>query len=104
VTFLDVLKGWHCDWMWKGLKVIGSNSWMYNAIKEGSLIEVTDVSSIRELYQNVSAAAVLLECHMGRGQLVLSLTEHSLAVLGLLALHLLLLSFNMVHSNLSGKM
>jgi hypothetical protein len=121
-NFMEVLKEWGCTWLWKDMKMtnsIGSGveinaadggEWIYQAIEEGTLVGVTDGSYIRELYPHLSSAAVILECSKGRGRLVLSFAEKCLKanayrgeLLGLMALHLLLLSFNKTRPNLRGS-
>ena len=71
---------------------------------------VTDGSYIRELYPNLCFAAFVLECAKGQGQMIGSFSE-SLTVanayrgelLGLMAIHLILLSINKMNRKLSGK-
>ena len=108
-SFLEVLAGWNCSWMWRKMKITGGTAWMYDAIADKSLIGVTDGSFIQDFCPTICSAAVVLECTKGRGRLVLSFAEQSPTasafhgeLLGLLALHLLLLSFNKVRPQLTG--
>jgi hypothetical protein len=73
-------------------------------------VAVTDGSYIRELYPNLCLAAFVLECAKGQGWMIGSVSE-SLTVanayrgelLGLMAIHLILLSINKMNCELSGK-
>jgi hypothetical protein len=72
-------------------------------------VAVTDGSYIRKLYPNLCSAAFVLECAKGQRQMIGSFSE-SLTVanayrgelLGLMAIHLILLSINKINCNLSG--
>ncbi len=71
---------------------------------------VTDRSYIREIYPNLCSAAFVMECSKGRGRIVGSISEvlsvanaYRGELLGLLAIHLILLSVNKQHMNLSGN-
>ena len=74
---------------------------MEEAIRDNSLIAVTDGSYIKELFPNVNLAAFVLVCSKGRGRLIGTFPEQTMAacayrgeLLGLLAIHLLLLSIS----------
>jgi hypothetical protein len=120
--FLDVLKDWGCTWMWKDLKITSSigtglhstltdgGAWLYEAVEDNTLVGVTDGSYIREICPHLCSAAVILECTKGRGRLVLSFPEQCLQanayrgeLLGLMALHLLLLAINKTKPLLEGS-
>ncbi len=71
---------------------------------------VTGGSYIKEHYPKLRAAAFMLECTKGRGRLVGAFAEASAVanaypreLLGLMAVHLLLLAVNTVSPNLSGS-
>ncbi len=109
-TFIDVLKGWGHTWLWDKLKVTGGTSWIANAIAKGTLVAVADGSYIREQHPDLCAAAFILECTWHRGMLVGSFPETSKAanayqgeLLGLMAIHLLLLAVNTVSPGLAGQ-
>ncbi len=97
--------------MWDNLSILGGVDWLQDAIKEGTLVAVTDGLYIRELYPNLCSAVFVLECAKGQGQMIGSFSE-SLTVatayrgelLGLLVIHLILLSINKINCNLSGGM
>ncbi len=89
---------------------VGGTEWIAQAITAGSLVAVTDESYIRQLYPHLCLAAFVLECSYGRGQLVGLFKEASKAangyrgeLLGLMAIHLILVSINRVHKSLSGS-
>ena len=109
-NLFDVLKEWGSTWMWRSLRLVGNDDWMYDAIAEGTLIAVTDGSYIRELFPNVCSCAFVLECTQGRGRILGSFPEASRAanayrgeLLGLMAIHLILLAIHRVRPNLPGS-
>jgi hypothetical protein len=121
-TFLDVLDDWGCTWLWEKLRVSGAKGtglnltsatgfdWIFQAIEDESLVGVTDGSYFKQFYPHLCSAAVVLECSKGRGRLILSFADHCLQanayrgeLMGLMALHLLLLSFNKVKLSLGGS-
>jgi hypothetical protein len=84
--------------------------WLDHAIVEGTLVAVTDGSYIRELYPNLCSTAFILDCSAGRGRVYGSFSETLLAanayrgeLLGLMAIHLILLSVNKLHPELTGS-
>jgi hypothetical protein len=109
-TFLDVLDKWGHSWMWKSLRLEGDDGWLLDAIHDGTLVAVADGSYIRELHPELCSAAFILECSAGRGRIVGSFPELSPdanayrgELLGLLALHLILLAVNQLQPNLTGR-
>jgi len=109
-TFFDVLVEWGCTWMWENLQSVGEDDWMEAAIADGSLLAVTDGSYIKELYPDLCSAAYIIECTKGRGRIVGSFAERTDTanayrgeLLGLMAVHLLLLSVNRVNPTLTGE-
>ena len=109
-TILDILREWGCTWMWRSLRLIGDDHWLEEAIEAGTCLAVTDGSYIKEFYPNVCSAAFILECREGRGRIIGSFPEKTVAacayrgeMLGLMAIHLLLLAANKVWPNLSGR-
>jgi hypothetical protein len=109
-TFLEVLHSWGNTWLWANLSISGGADWIQDAVSEGTLVAVTDGSYIRELCPNLCSAAFVLECTKGQGRMIGSFSE-SLTVanayrgelLGLMAIHLILLSINKMNCELSGK-
>jgi hypothetical protein len=92
------------------MSVEGETDWTTQAITEGPLVAVTDGSYIRQIYPNLCPAAFVLECAHGQGQLIGSFKEASKAanayrgeLLGLMAIHLILVSMNLVHKSFSGN-
>jgi hypothetical protein len=121
-SFLEVFQEWGCTWLWKEMQMTGSTGkgvnmqsvdggqWMIDAIEDNSLVCVTDGSYIREMCPHLCSAAVIIECTKGRGRLVLSFTEQSRQanayrgeLLGLMAVHLILLAVNKVQPSLEGS-
>jgi hypothetical protein len=110
-TFVDVLKSWGNTWLWEHMTVHGGFEWLEHAILEGSLVAVADGSYIRELYPHLCSAAFMLECSSGRGRVYGSFLELLLVanayrgeLLGLMAIHLILLSVNTISPQLSGSL
>jgi len=73
-------------------------------------LAVADGSFIREEYADVCSAAFIIECTSGRGRIIGSFPEQSTAacayrgeLLGLMAIHLLLLAANRLSPGLSGS-
>ncbi len=109
-SFLAILHEWGCTWQWEYMRVEGGTEWILEAIQDGSLIAVTDGSFIRQLHPNLFSAAFVLECMKRRGKIIRSFSESTLAanvyrgeLLGLMAIHLLLVSVNRVHNTLVGS-
>jgi hypothetical protein len=87
--------------------VTGGVTWISESITQGSLVVVMDGSYIWELFPNLCLAAFVLECNAGRiGSYSESLhvaNAYRGKLLGLMAIHLILLSLNEIHRNLSGS-
>ena len=108
--FLDVLQGWGHTWLWNKMKVLGGTDWLSQAIARGTLIVVTDGSYIREHYLELCSAAFILKCAQGGGRVTGAFPEASIdanafqgELLGLMAVHLLLLAVNTVSPGLTGQ-
>jgi hypothetical protein len=108
-TIFDVLKLWGNSWLWDSMNVSGGTDWIHLSINKGTLVAVTDGSYMRELYPHLCSAAFVLECGKGRGRITGSFSEGSAVanayrgeLLGLMAIHLLLLSVNKIHPQLKG--
>jgi hypothetical protein len=109
-TFVDVLELWGNTWLWEHMTVRGGVEWLKHTILEGLLVAVTDGSYIRELFPNLCSAAFVLECSKGHGR-VYGLFSEALLVantyrgemLGLMAIHLILLSVNTISLQLLGS-
>jgi hypothetical protein len=76
---------------------------------EGTCIAVTDGSYMKDLYPHTHSAAVVLECTKGRGRVWCSFPEASQVacsycgeLIGLMAIHLILLAINKVNPGLKG--
>ena len=108
--FLEVLRGWGHTWIWDNLKVTGGTDWIAQAINDNSLLAVNDGSYIKEHHPELCSAAFIFECTKGRGRLVGAFAEASVAanvyrgeLLGLMAVHLLLLAVAKMSPDLRGK-
>ncbi len=108
-TYIEVLESWGNTWLWDDLTVSGGINWIGQAIANRTLVAVTDGSYIRELYPNLCSAAFVLECSTGLGRVYGLFSERLLVanayqgeLLGLMAVHLILLSVNKIHPRLSG--
>jgi hypothetical protein len=109
-TFVEVLQEWGCSWLWEHMTIKGGTEWIAHAITARSLVAVTDGSYTRQVYPHLCSAAFVLECSHGRGRLI-GLFKEALKVanayrgelLGLMAIHLILVSVNRVNKSLSGS-
>jgi hypothetical protein len=88
-------------WMWDNPKITGDIGWIAEAIVDKTLIAITDGSYIREFYPHLNSVAFVLECTKGRGRPMGFFTEHTKdacsyrgELLGLMAIHLILLAVN----------
>jgi len=97
-------------WLWEHMTVHRGVKWLEHAIAEGMLVVVTDGSYIRELYPNHCSRAFVMECSSGRGGVCGSFLKTLLVanpyqgeLLGLMAIHLILLSINKICPQLSGS-
>ena len=105
-----MLNEWGNTWIWESLQWFGEDDWLLEAIREGTCLAVTDGSYMKELYGDVCSCSFVLECSTGRGRVLGSFPEQSLRacayrgeLLGLMALHLILLAANKVYRTLQGK-
>jgi hypothetical protein len=101
--------------MWEGLKLSGegeddTGAWLSNAIRNNSLVADTDGPYTKELYPNMNSCAFIFECSGGGGRMTSAFSEQKIVacsyqgkLLGLLAIHMMLLSVNMVNPNLLGS-
>ncbi len=109
-SFLDILSEWGCTWMWEHLSLEGGSDWLPAAIQDNSLVAVADASYIRQMYPDLCATAFVLECKKGQGRIIGSFSEESIAanayrgeLLGIMAVHLILVSVNRLNSLLAGS-
>jgi hypothetical protein len=81
LTFRQVLSKWGHIWMWESLNLSGDgedkdSAWLMEAIKENTLVAVTDGSYMKELYPDMNSCAFILECkrllRANHGSLLLS--------------------------------
>jgi hypothetical protein len=111
LDFWEVLRKWQQTWMWDNLQWVGNDDWLAIAIAEETCIVVTDHGSyMRDLYSTINLAVVVLECTKGRGRIWCLFLEASHAacsyqgeLIGLMAIHLILLAINKVNPGLTGS-
>ncbi len=108
--FLDILREWGNTWLWDYLTLHGGSDWLVTEISDGTLLAITDGSYIWEQYPNLCSVAFILDCSQGRGRLIKSFSEASAAanaycweLLGLMAIHLLLLTVHTCHPDIEGS-
>ena len=101
---------WGNTWMWEGIRVLGDGKWLEEAIRDNSLIVVTDGSYMKDLLPNMNSCAFILECGNGRGRATGAFPEQTTTacsyrgeLIGLLAIHLIILSFNKTAPDLTGS-
>ena len=109
-SFWEIVQSWGQTWLWDNIQISGNCSWLADAIEDNSLIAVTDGSYMKENYPNLNSAAFVFECSKGRGRLMGSFTEFTPdagsyrgELLGLMAIHLILLAVNDYHKGISGS-
>ncbi len=91
------------------MKVVGGTNWLSWAIAGGTLVAVTDGSYIWEPYPDLCSAAFILKCKHYGGHVVGAFLEALIdakafqgELLGLMAVHLLLLAVNTVSPGITG--
>jgi hypothetical protein len=109
-TFLEVLHSWGNTWLWEHLLTSGGFNRLHKAVMYGTLVAVMDGSYLLKLYPNLCSVAFALECENCRGHLIGFFIEALLVasacrgeLLGLMAIHLILLSINKLHRDLCGS-
>ena len=66
-SFLEVLQSWGNTWLWDNILIVGEFNWLHKAIRDGTLVVVTDGSNIRKLYPNLCSVVFVVECAKGQG-------------------------------------
>jgi hypothetical protein len=109
-TFWDVLISWGHTWMWDNMQIVGDTTWINDAIRANTGIAVADGSYIRELTTEACATAFFFENADRSCKLVGAFPERSETanayrgeLLGLMAIHLILLAVNKVSPDLTGS-
>ena len=94
----------------KNILLARGYDWLHKAIQDGSLVAVTDGLYICKLYPNLCSAAFVIKCNKGRGRLIGSFLESGRVayayhgeLLGLMAIHLILLSANKIQGVQGGE-
>ncbi len=108
--FWSVVESWGNTWMWDNLQITGDIGWIAEAIADNTLLAITEGSYMKELYPHLNSAAFVLECAKGRGRIMGLFTEHTKdtcsyrgEVLGLMAIHLILLTVNKCTPGITGS-
>jgi hypothetical protein len=83
-TFQEVLQEWGYTWMWEGLKLSREGEedtgvWLSNAIRNNSLVAVTDGSYMKELYPDMNSCAFIFECSGGGGRMTGAFSEQTIS-------------------------
>jgi hypothetical protein len=88
----------------------GGYNWLHEAITDGTLLLVMDGLYIHKMYPNLCSAAFVLECMKGRGYMIGLFSKSSQVanayrgeLLGLMAIHLILLSVDRIHGTVAGN-
>ena len=109
-SFWEVLTSWGCTWMWDSIRITGDVNWLVDAIRSDDCIAVADGSFMRELTTEVCATAFFFENLDRRCKLVGAFPERSETanayrgeLLGLMAVHILLLMVNKMEKDLPGS-
>lgn len=109
-TFWEVLVSWDCTWMWNEIQLVGDMNWIAEAIATNQCIAVTDGSYQREITTEVCSNAFFFENSDRSCKLVGAFPERSETanayrgeLLGLMAIHLILLAVNKVNPDIRGS-
>jgi hypothetical protein len=110
MCFQDVLFRWGRMWMWENSKWYGKNNWISSLIQDCSCIAVKNGSYMKKLFPSIYSTLLVIECQKGGGRLWCSFSEPSKTacsyrgeLVGLMAIHLLLLAVNETHPLLQGS-
>jgi hypothetical protein len=109
-TFQEVIEEWGNTWMWEGLRISGDGTWVKEAIRDNSLVAITDGSYMKDLFPNMNSYAFIFECTKKRGRMTGAFPEQTAEegsyqgeLIGLLTIHLILLSINKTAPDLTGS-
>ena len=98
-SFLDLLKSWGGEWLWRGLNLNEDPSWAAECLANNTLVCVTDGSYQKELAPDLCSAGWILWCRQSGKCISGTLVEKSTyassyrgELLGLLAIRLFLLA------------
>ena len=107
--FMDILIEWGCTWRWNSLLLAGDEKWIEDTIAGISCMAVKHESYIREPHPDICSAAFIPGYSKGWSKLVGLFPEKTkLAnayrgkLLGIMAIHLIMLSVNKVNLTLNG--
>jgi hypothetical protein len=107
---MEELDEWGCTWMWQDMRLTGDDGWLEDAIRKNTLVAVRDGSYMQALHLNINSCAFILERTQRGGRFTGAFLEQTITVcsyhgelLGLMAIHLILLSVNRIASTLMGS-
>ena len=83
-TFQEVLREWGHTWMWEGIKLSGeggddTGAWLSTAMRDNTLVVVTDGLYMKELYPNMNSCDFIFECSGEGGRLTRAFSEQMMA-------------------------
>jgi hypothetical protein len=96
--------------MWDNIQCVDKDNWITGAIEGGTCMAITDGSYMKTLYPYIHSAAFVFKCNIGSGRLWGSFPEacqnlrsYRGELVGLMAVHLILLAVNEVNQGLTGS-
>jgi len=96
--------------MWEGLRISGDGTWVREAIRDNSLVAVTNGSYMKDLFPNMNLCAFIFECTKKRGRMTGAFPEQTAEagsyrgeLIGLLTIHIILHSINKTAPDLTGS-
>jgi hypothetical protein len=106
----DVFRKWSCIWLWDDIKWQGDAHWLRESIRNEQCIVVADGSYMPHIRTDLCSTAFFFECTVSCSRLVGSFAEFLTALnayrgklLGLMAVHLILLIINELDPTLAGN-
>ena len=103
-TLLEVLEEWGCKWIWDSLSLTADGEWLIEAIEEGICVAVTDGLYIREFFRACAWRHLSLNAQEAAAPSWAPLmnSAYRAELLGLMAIHLILLAANKLRPELKG--
>ena len=76
-SFWEIVRNWGQTWLWDNLVISGDIEWIAEAIRESTLVAVTDESYMEDRYHFLNSAAFIVECSRGSERLMGSFIEYT---------------------------